>query len=86
MFASRTFAKRRDGAPRLSPRRALIEDDSARSRSTTLAYLRIGYKISPCVRVVLDVFNLFDRRASDIDYFYASVEPRRFRAGVAASL
>ena len=52
--------------------RALIEDDSVRSRATTLAYARLGYKISPSVRLALDVFNLFDRKASDIDYYYAS--------------
>ncbi len=52
--------------------RALMEDDSVRSKATTLAYARVGYKISPAVKVALDVFNLFDRKASDIDYFYAS--------------
>ena len=52
--------------------RPLIEDGSQRSRSTTLASLRVGYKAAPGVRVALDVFNLFDRRASDVDYFYVS--------------
>ncbi len=52
--------------------RPLVEDNSQRSKATTLAYLRLGYKVSPDLRVALDVFNLFDRKASDIDYFYAS--------------
>lgn len=52
--------------------RPLIEDDSQRSRSTTLAYLRVGYKLTKNFKLALDVFNLFDRQASDIDYFYAS--------------
>jgi hypothetical protein len=52
--------------------RPLIEDDSERSKATTLAYLRVGYKLTPNTRLALDVFNLFDRKASDIDYFYAS--------------
>ena len=52
--------------------RPLIEDDSVRSKSTTLAYARVGYKISQSVKVALDVFNLFDRKASDIDYYYPS--------------
>ena len=52
--------------------RPLIEDNSQRSKATTLAYLRVGYKFNPKVRVALDVFNLFDRQASDIDYYYAS--------------
>ena len=52
--------------------RPLIEDNSARSSSTTMAYARVGYKINPSTRLTLDVFNLFDRQASDIDYFYQS--------------
>ena len=52
--------------------RPLIEDNSQRSSSTTLAYLRLGYKFTPNVKIAFDVFNLFDRKASDIDYFYAS--------------
>ncbi|KGM39674.1 TonB-denpendent receptor [Aquabacterium sp. NJ1] len=52
--------------------RPLIEDNSQRSRGTTLAYARVGYKVSPDVKLSLDVFNLFDRKASDIDYYYTS--------------
>jgi outer membrane receptor protein involved in Fe transport len=52
--------------------RPLIEDNSVRSQSTTLAYARVGYKINPKTKLTLDIFNLFDRQASDIDYYYAS--------------
>ena len=52
--------------------RPLEENNEFRSKATTLAYLRVGYKINPKLRVALDVFNLFDREASDIDYYYAS--------------
>ncbi|HEY9239545.1 MAG TPA: TonB-dependent receptor, partial [Burkholderiaceae bacterium] len=52
--------------------RALDEDNRSRSKATALAYLRAGYQIAPQVKVSLDVFNLFDRRGSDIDYRYAS--------------
>ena len=52
--------------------RTLIEDNSARSSSTTLLSGRIGYKLDKKLRVQLDVFNLLDRRVSQIDYFYAS--------------
>jgi hypothetical protein len=52
--------------------RPLTEDNSQRSKATTLAYLRLGYKVAPGARLALDVFNLFDRQASDIDYYYAS--------------
>ncbi|HWH84211.1 MAG TPA: hypothetical protein VNU71_18435, partial [Burkholderiaceae bacterium] len=30
------------------------------------------YKLNPNLRLALDVFNLFDKKASDIDYYYAS--------------
>jgi len=52
--------------------RPLVEDNSQRSKATTLAYLRAGYKLTKDVKLALDVFNLFDRKASDIDYYYAS--------------
>ncbi len=52
--------------------RPLIEDNSRRSKATALAYLRVGYRVNRDVRLALDVFNLFDREASDIDYYYAS--------------
>jgi len=62
--------------------RPLIEDNSQRSKATTLAYLRVGYKITKDVKVALDVFNLFDRQASDIDYYYASRLPGEAAGGV----
>ena len=52
--------------------RALDENNDQRSKATALAYLRAGYKINPTMRVALDVFNLFNRQGSDIDYYYAS--------------
>jgi outer membrane receptor protein involved in Fe transport len=55
--------------------RPLIEDNSVRSKGTTLAYVRVGYKINPDTKASLDVFNLFDRKASDIDYYYTSRLP-----------
>jgi outer membrane receptor protein involved in Fe transport len=52
--------------------RPLIEDSSVRSQGTTLAYARVGYKLSRDLKLSLDVFNLFNRQASDIDYAYSS--------------
>ena len=52
--------------------RPLIEDDSVRSRSTNLTNLRVGYRVDKTWQVRLDIFNLFNRKASDIDYYYAS--------------
>ncbi len=49
----------------------LIEDDSARSRPTTLvnagAYWQVGR-----TKLAIDVLNLFDARDNDITYFYTS--------------
>ena len=52
--------------------RPLIEDNSQRSDGTTLAYMRVGYQLNPKTKLALDVFNVFDSKASDIDYYYAS--------------
>ncbi len=52
--------------------RPLIEDNSLRSNSTTLLSGRIGYKFEKKARLQLDVFNLLNRRASQIDYAYTS--------------
>ncbi|MFM2209442.1 MAG: TonB-dependent receptor [Burkholderiaceae bacterium] len=75
--------------------RALIEDNSVRSTPTTTLNGRIGYRINRDVRVELEGFNLTNRRASAIEYYYGSrlpgeaatvddihfhpVEPRTFR-------
>jgi outer membrane receptor protein involved in Fe transport len=52
--------------------RPLIEDNSVRSNSTFLTYARVGYRYNSRTTFTLDVFNLFDRKASDIDYYYES--------------
>ena len=62
--------------------RPLIEDNSTRSKGTTLAYGRVGYKINADTKLALDVFNLFNRKASDIDYYYASRLPGEAAQGV----
>jgi hypothetical protein len=62
--------------------RALAEDGSVTSKSTTLWNGEAGYRLSNCTRLVLEVFNIFDADASDIDYFYASRLPGEPDAGV----
>ena len=52
--------------------RPLVEDNSLRSASTTLVSGRLGYKFDKQTRLQLDMFNLFNRRASQIDYAYSS--------------
>ncbi len=63
--------------------RPLIEDNSQRSAATTLAYMRVGYQLNPRTKLALDVFNLFDSKASDIDYYYTSRLPGEPAEGVA---
>jgi TonB dependent receptor/TonB-dependent Receptor Plug Domain len=52
--------------------RPLIEDNSARSSSTAQFNGHIGYRFNRHLKVDLEGFNLTNRRASSIDYFYES--------------
>jgi TonB-dependent receptor-like protein/carboxypeptidase family protein len=52
--------------------RALVEDNSVRSHSSTLVHAQAGWEIAPGARVILDVFNVLDAKAGDAEYFYAS--------------
>jgi hypothetical protein len=55
--------------------RPLVEDASVRSSGTTLWNGELGYRYSNKARIVLEMFNLFDSKVSDIDYFYRSRLP-----------
>ena len=48
---------------------------SMRSRASALANLRVGHRFDPRTQLTLDIYNLFDRRANDIEYGYASQLP-----------
>jgi len=50
----------------------LVEDNSARSPAYTTFDLQAGYQQPQKWRLALDVFNLFDRKWNDIEYYYAS--------------
>jgi hypothetical protein len=63
--------------------RPLVEDDSVRSHATSLFYLDVGYNLSRDLRLTCEVFNLFDVKASDVDYYYVSRLPGEPAAGVA---
>src|SRR6266702_2005717 len=52
--------------------RPLVVDNTQRSQSSALFSLRASYKLDQRLRFNFDVFNLFNRQASDIDYYYAS--------------
>jgi hypothetical protein len=55
--------------------RPLREDGAVRSSSTTLFNARATWRIDASREFTLDVLNLFDRRASDIEYSYESQLP-----------
>jgi outer membrane receptor protein involved in Fe transport len=52
--------------------RPLIEDNSVRSSSTAQFNGRIGYRFSRKLSIDIEGFNLTNRRASSIDYYYES--------------
>ena len=50
----------------------LVEDNSAKSPPYTTIDLQIGYRPSDRWLVALDIFNLFDKKWNDIEYYYVS--------------
>ena len=57
--------------------RGLTQDDTVRSKPTTLVNLGAGYELAKNLRVTADIFNVFDARDSDIDYYFTSRLPGR---------
>lgn len=62
--------------------RPLIEDNSVRSKATSLVNLQGGYKLTKTAKISLDVFNLLNAADSDVDYYYASRLPGEPADGV----
>lgn len=52
--------------------RPLIEDNSVRSDSSTLVNLQGSYKFNKNFQAQLELFNVFDQKMNDIEYYYAS--------------
>lgn len=50
----------------------LIEDNSARARSTTIVNAEIGYRLDDRFKLSVEVLNALDSRQNDITYFYES--------------
>ena len=73
--------------------RSLIEDNSVKSKSTSIVNGELGYKFSERIRLRLDGYNIFDAEVSDIDYFFESrlrdepepVEDLHFHAAIPRS-
>ena len=63
--------------------RPLVEDNSVRAGSSLLANLRVARKLTDKLDLSVDVFNLFDREANDIEYWYESQLPGEPPGGAA---
>jgi outer membrane receptor protein involved in Fe transport len=63
--------------------RPLIEDDSMRSKGSTLVSADLAFALKPGWSIQASVFNLLDAEVSDIDYFYTSRLPGEPLQGVA---
>jgi outer membrane receptor protein involved in Fe transport len=46
-----------------------------RASVTSLVNARVGYAVTKRLRAYVDVFNLFNNKSNDIEYFYASRLP-----------
>jgi len=62
--------------------RALTQDDSVRSKATTLLNFEGGYQFVKSLRANLQIYNLLDSKMSDIDYYFASRLPGEPIGGV----
>ncbi len=52
--------------------RTLTENNSVRSKATSLLNLEAGYEVAKSLRATVSVFNLLNAAASDIDYYFTS--------------
>ena len=46
-----------------------------RSAASALANARLGYRLDQATQLAVDVYNLLDRKANDIEYWYDSRLP-----------
>jgi outer membrane receptor protein involved in Fe transport len=63
--------------------RPLLEDNSVKSRTTSLVNGELGYRFGKPYQLIGQIFNVFDRKVSDIDYFYTSRLPGEPAGGIA---
>jgi outer membrane receptor protein involved in Fe transport len=59
-----------------------VEDNSVRSRATSLVNAQAGYRLSSRLSLTVDLFNVLDAKHSDVDYFYRSRLPGEPADGV----
>jgi TonB-dependent receptor-like protein/carboxypeptidase family protein len=79
MHSSRLFGSLR---VRYFGPRPLIEDESVRSKSSTLVNGQFGCRFGTSLRATVDVYNLLNAEVSDIDYLYTSRLPGESLSGV----
>lgn len=53
----------------------LVEDNSVRGEASSFVTARLAYDLVDGLQLGVDVFNLFDEDANDVDYFYLSRLP-----------
>jgi outer membrane receptor protein involved in Fe transport len=63
--------------------RALLADNSQRSKATSLFELEIGYQLAKKLRLTAECFNLLNSAVSDVDYYFVSRLPGESLSGVA---
>ena len=62
--------------------RALIEDNSERSKATSLFEIQGGYQLATNLKVTGEVFNLFNSSVPDVTYYYTTRLPGEPADGV----
>ena len=62
--------------------RPLVEDDSVRSKASTLVNGDVAFLVRPGWSIQASVFNLLDAEVADVDYYYASRLPGEPLEGV----
>ena len=61
---------------------ALVTDNSLRSPGYSEVNVNLGYKLTPKLKVRLEVFNLLDSKKDAANYYYASRLPGEPAAGI----
>ncbi|MEO7270492.1 MAG: TonB-dependent receptor [Vicinamibacterales bacterium] len=62
--------------------RPLIEDATVRSTSTSIWNSEVGVRVTPRLRLMVELFNVLDSQVADVDYYYASRLPGEPPSGV----
>ena len=79
-----TGSRRVGGAPQRSPEQCtvlIVEDNPINQLVTRGMLLKLGYRVDARTRITLDVLNLFDRQANDIEYWGGACTRRETLTG-----